>query len=509
MSSTEKDVVLVIDVGTTNIKVGIIDKQGELLRLESKPLRLISPNEGWYEISPDILWADLLTLIRSVSAPFRQRILTVGLTTQRGTFISWDLDTGRYLHNFITWMDMRTTELCRYYNENLLMKMGRYFLWFFGTITNSNFLTCASTFQLKEGSVQARCKWIINNIPTAKEVLKKNKLQLATIDAWLVYKLTGAGYLATDYTSASGTGIYDMWELKWCPIQAYTFNIPYYTLPDVKVSDAFYGNISEHLNLGFSCPITGLIGDQQSSIVGNQVLDSGEMKLTIGTVSSANIITGSFIHPTANVIYPQIAYKLYSKDVAYMAECLSIGINTGRCINWLVDSGILKDIKDFEDAVTAVDHSDGVVFTAKIKNGSDVTSCVGGGCFVGISSSTTIQHLVRAVAEHQIFQCKSMIDNLIDAYQKPKRIMVDGGVSKSNFIVSSLANLCQLEIRRLNSGEGGLIGAFCVAGLGMGLWKDIAELRQSISIDHRVFIPDKPSPYLISAYKKWKIAHSL
>eukprot|EP00116_Pleurobrachia_bachei_P008842 sb/3469104/ len=230
-------------------------------------------------------------------------------------------------------------------------------------------MICASTFAVKEKAIPMRLKWAMDNIPQARQLANENKLCFGTIETWLVWKLTGGTVWATDYSCASSTGIFDIWKKCWCPIMTFLFSNPRDILPEVRDSDSNFGKISKSHGLGFSCPITGVIGDQQASIFGNLLFNEGDIKLTLGTGIACNVNTGTRTHPTSHSIYPLIGWKLVGQDTSYIAELLAA--NGGRAVEWVVKSGLIDRIENVDKVARSVPNSAGVSFIPAF-NGMEV-----------------------------------------------------------------------------------------------------------------------------------------
>ena len=503
---TQEDLILAIDVGTTNCRAAIINKSGEIKNIAYKPIELLSPRKGWFEICPHVLWSTILELIKVVIKDNEEKVRTCGISVQRNTFITWRKDTGTYLHNFITWLDMRSTSMCESWNNNCLINFGRWIAWALGCVVRSRHMICAASFNVKEKAIPMRLKWVIDNIPNAKELQKDNNMCFGTIETWLVWKLTNGKVWATDYSCASSTGIFDIWKLTWCPIMTTLFGNPMNILPEVRCSNAFFGMIDESLELGFSVPITGVIGDQQASIFGNQLFDVGDLKLTLGTGIACNINTGSKTHPTSHDIFPLIGWKLENEDVFYVAEV--IAANGGRAVEWTVTSGLIDQITEVDKIAKSVPDSGGVSFIPAF-NGMEVPyrDPFAGTSLFGISLSTKTKSIVRAVLESQIFISKHVLDMVFNFYGKPQTIRVDGGASRSSFIVENIVQLSRTRIERSDCVEESLMGAAFLAALGVGMYGSFSDIKSYVPLKMSMFDTKNTSldddEKLFKSYEVW------
>ena len=474
-----KDLVLAIDVGTTNCRAAVIDKKGNILRIAFEPVQLLSPKKGWFEICPQKLWSDISKLILIVTKGYCERILTCGITVQRNTFVTWCKDTGEYLHNFITWMDMRSVKLCCEWNNSYLINIGRWAAWMLGSVVRSRHMICASTFTVREKAIPMRLKWVMDNIKNAKMHQKNKNLCFGTIETWLIWKLTKGGTWATEYSCASSTGIFDIWKNSWCKIMTYLFSCPIDVLPEVRDSNSYYGDIDISLGFGFSAPINGVIGDQQASIFGNLLFNVGDIKLTLGTGVACNVNTGKKTHPTSHDIYPLVGWKLAGEEPFYVAEM--IAANGGRSVDWAVTSGMIEKIDDIDSLAGSVPTSCGLSFVPAF-NGMDVPfkEPFAGTALFGINLKTKTSNIVRAVLESQIFISNYVLLKIFDHYGKPFHIHVDGGTSQSAFVTENVAQLTKINIKRSDCTEGSLMGASFMAGLGAGLYQSVNDIKISV-----------------------------
>ena len=502
----ERNLILAIDVGTTNCKAAVINKSGQILKLAVKPVSLISPGKGWFEVCPNKLWSDICSLIRTVSANFKDQILTFGISVQRNTFITWNKVTGEYLHNFITWMDKRSSKMCTEWNNGYLKNMAQWVTWVFGSVCGSHRMLCASTFSVKDNAIPMRLKWVITNNKKAATLLKSKELCFGTIETWLIWKLTRGRTWATEFSCASSTGIFDIWSQSWSSLLTYLFGIPIEMLPEVRPSNANFGKVDKSLGFGFSVPITGVLGDQQASMFGNLLYDVGNVKLTLGTIISCNINTGHETHPTSNTIYPLIGWKLKGEEPFFMAEFFAG--NGGKAVEWTVTSGLVKSINEIDSVARQVPNSDGVIFVPAF-NGMEVPlkDAFAETSLCGITFNTKTSHIVRAVLESQVFLSCHVLKFIFQYYSKPPEIVVDGGISRSCFILESLAQLSSVNVQKSECVDGSLIGAALLAGLGAGLYQSLTDIKSSVMLDFKLITQDTKfaDDQIRDNHEKWHI----
>lgn len=503
----ERNLTLAIDVGSTNCKAAVINKSGQILKLAKKPVSVISPEKGWYEICPHQLWSDICGLIHTVSSDFKDEILTFGISVQRNTFITWNKDTGEYLHNFITWMDKRSSKMCSDWNNGYLKNIVQWATWVIGSVCGSHRLLCASTFNVKDKTIQMRLKWVLTNNKLAEALMKQKKLCFGTVETWLIWKLTCGKVWATEYSCASSTGLFDIWSPSWSSIMTYLFGIPIEMLPEVMPSNANFGRIDKRWGFGFSVPITGVLGDQQASMFGNLLHDVGNIKLTLGTIISCNINTGHKTHPTSKSLYPLIGWKLKGEKPFFIAEFFAG--NGGKAVEWTVASGLVNNINEIDSVARKVLNSNGVTFvpafngtTVPQKHGHAETS------IFGINFETKTNHIVRAVLESQAFLSSYVLDCIFRHYRKPQEIVVDGGTSRSSLILETLVQLSSVDVKKSECVDGSIMGAALLAGLGAGIYQSLDDIQSNVLLDFKLIGRNKnfKDNQLKDTHKKWHIS---
>ena len=490
-------VILVLDVGTTNIKASIVDKNGVILALKKSHLPTTSPLSGYHEIKPDALWADIQILMKEAAQGYESSIAAVGISTHRCSFVTWNKTTDQHLHNFITWSDQRACKMCDDWNNSYVVRISKSILWFLGKLFGSSHMVCAACFTVRPANVQMRLKWVMENVPEAGKLYNQGELSFGTIDTWLVHKLTGGKMWATDYTNAGATGIYDMWGYKWCPFMTTVFSNPIKALPEVRDSNSNFGNVSKELELGFTAPIMSIIADQQASMLGNLLLDKNDFKLTLGTLLSCDLMTESDVHPVAMSVYPQIAWKFSEESICYMAECRAFEMR-GKCLDRLLTEALVSSLDQMDSLAASVNGSDWVFFTGP----SDAVEFLSQFSRAGLSPA----EMVRATLEAHVFRCKTIMDEIIAFYGTPKRMIVDGGASASHFILSHLSALTGIKIYvNSSTNEGALMGAFYLAAVGVGWWKSTDDLKNSVKLSHRLIEPaDIDVESFTNKFTEWK-----
>ena len=493
-----RDIILSLDIGTSNIKLAAVAKTGEIVRLHKRALRLKCPQPGYQEICPTELWDDIESLFKSTCEGIESRIAALGISTHRSTFITWERDTDNYLHNFITWADQRAKKMCDNWNNGYIVRIGQSILQAVGTVVGSTHMICIANFKVQSANVQMRLKWVMENIAAAKPLHDKGNLCFGTLDTWIIYKLTGKATWATDYTNAAATGIYDMWGDKWCPAMAWVFSLPIESLPEVRNSNASFGQVSSELNLGFSVPIHGIMADQQASVFGNHLFEEGDVKLSLGTGIACDRLTGSYVHPVAMSVYPQIAWKLTGSEIFYMAESMTMELR-GKYLDWLVSAKLVDSIEEINNMALSVKSSETPLFLKK-----DGVNEVPIEEFMVEKSNCTNAHFVRAVMEAHVFRAKILLDDVFDFYGRADKIIVDGGASSSQFILESLCAVTGIDVYRSNCVEGALMGAFYVAGLGLGWWNSLEDISLFTDLTQISPLKEEDGCTLLEKFEKWK-----
>lgn len=493
--SNEEDVILSIDIGTSNIKVAAITRGSEILQVHRCPITAISAEPGYHELCPDKLWADILELLRRASEGMESRVVGLGISTHRSTFITWKKGTQEFLHNLITWTDRRAADMCDAWNDSLTTRLGQGVLWGLGKVVRSAHMVTLALWKVRPGVVTMRLKWVMENVPRAKELYDQDMLCFGTLDTWLIYKLTCGKTWATDLSNASGTAIYDIWGGKWCPVMQRLFDLPIRAFPEVRASNSNFGKVDPELRLGFSAPIHGILADQQASVVGNKVFQEGEMKLSLGTCLSVDTVTGAYIHQEALAVYPQVGWSLANQPPCYLAESFS-DETRGLYLEWLVSAGYVDHISQLEEVATSAPDTDGIFF---VKSDNDLSGDVADD-IVGETSDRAV--IIRAVLEAHVFRGFMLLQNMFKHYGKPAQILVDGGASVSDFIIDRISELAEVDLVRSGCTEGPLLGAFFTAGVGLGWWADFKEIEDNVKLS-KVSSFKNENCVLREKYEKW------
>ena len=466
--------IMSLDQGTTSSRCILFDKSGNICASVQKEFRQIFPQPGWVEHDAEEIWATTLEVSRAAMDKLgvtAESIAAIGITNQRETTVIWDKETGRPIANAIVWQCRRTSDII-----DKLVASG----W-------------ADDIKAKTGLVPdayfsgSKIKWLLDNVPGARKRAEAGKLLFGTIDTWLIWKLTGGRVHVTDQTNASRTMIYNIHSLEWDRELLELLNIPECILPQVKPSSHVYGKTDFEL-YGGEIPISGAAGDQQCALFGQCCFAPGEMKNTYGTGCFLLMNTGREPVASKNGLVTTIAVG-YEDHVEYALEG-SIFV-AGAAIQWLRDE--LKVITNAAEsqqyAETVPDTAGAYVVPAFTGIGAPYWNQRARGAVLGVTRGFSRSHLVRATLESLAYQTYDIARAMEqDSGITISELKVDGGACANDFLMQFQADLIGCDVYRPNCIETTALGAAYLAGLAVGYWKDIEDIRRNWGID-RVFTP--------------------
>ncbi|XP_059358132.1 putative glycerol kinase 5 [Carassius carassius] len=510
--SKRETFILSVDVGTTSIRCHVYDKSARIRGSCSTKVSLLYPQPGWVEIDPEDLWKGFVTVVKGAvqdSGLQMCQMESLGISTQRATFITWDRNTGEPFHNFITWQDLRAAELVRSWNRSCTMKTVHGVMKMLHFLTRQKRFLAASLVVFTTQHVSLRLVWALNNIPQLRQAVEDDSCYFGTIDTWLLYKLTKGLVHATDYSNASATAIFDSYQMCWSGFLCSLLSIPLSILPSVQNTSHKFATCDPSI-FGVPIPVMSVMADQQAAMFGECCFDIGDVKITMGTGTFMDINTGNKPHTSVAGLYPLVGWKI-GADVVYLAEGNAAG--TGAAIKWAQDLELFSDVKETEAIATSVEDADGVYFVPSFSGLqaplNDPKACAS---FMGLKPSTTKRHLVRAILESIAFRNKQLFDIMLRETRIPiTKIRADGGVCTNNFIMQLTADLLGRKIERPSHFDMSCLGAAFVAGLGTGYWRNQEELKKLLTTDQH-FLPqrskadwDKGGPYR-GALQSWERA---
>ena len=461
--------IMALDQGTTSSRAIIFDHKGKIVRAAQNEFTQYYPKAGWVEHDPMEIWGTQSGVAREVleSAGIRpNEIAAIGITNQRETTVVWDKNTGKPIYNAIVWQCRRTADIC-----DGLKKEG-----------------LTETIRAKTGLVvdayfsATKIKWILDNVPEAKQKAKRGELLFGTIDTWLIYNLTKGSVHVTDYSNASRTMLFNIHTLTWDEELLEILDIPSSMLPQVKSSSFVYGNTDPSI-LGTAIPIAGCAGDQQAALFGQCCFADGDVKNTYGTGCFMLQNTGSKAIDSHNGLLTTIAWKI-GEEINYALEgSIFIG---GAAVKWLRDElRMIKTAADTEKYALAVEDTGGVYFVpAFVGLGAPYWDMYARGTMVGLTRGSNKEHFIRAVLEAIAYQSLDVVRAMEDDSKLTlTTLKVDGGAAANNFLMQFQADILDAPVIRPKVVETTALGACYLAGLATGYWQSKEEIKANWGLD--------------------------
>lgn len=471
MSELKDKFILALDQGTTSSRAIIFNHSGKIIAVSQRPFEQIFPKPGWVEHDANEIWYSQSSVAAEVIAKANMTGLdmaAIGITNQRETTIVWDRDTGIPVYNAIVWQDRRTARYCdelkdKGWADKIYEKTGLIIdAYFSGT----------------------KIKWILDNVEGAREKAEKGKLCFGTVDSWLVWKFTRGQVHATDVTNASRTMIFNIHKMEWDKELLELLNIPAAMLPEVKQSSEIYAETTTTL-FSTKIPIAGIAGDQQSALFGQMCIEEGMAKNTYGTGCFMLMNTGDKPVKSKNNLITTIAWKINGKTTYALEGSVFVG---GAAIQWLRDGlGIIKTAAESEEKAASIEDNGGVYFVPALTGlGAPYWDQYARGTILGITRGTTAAHLTRAALEGIAFQVHELLTAMeADSGKKSLELRVDGGAVANNQLMQFQADIFGSTVVRPQTLETTALGAAYLAGLAVGYWKDIDEIKSQWAVDKK------------------------
>jgi glycerol kinase len=481
--------ILSLDQGTTSSRAILFDRKGNVLAIAQKEFTQLFPQPGWVEHDPMEIWSTQLAVAMEATIKAGLTpgdVAAIGITNQRETTILWNKDSGKPICNAIVWQDRRTSDYC-----NQLKAAGREDL-----IRQRTGLVIDAYFSA------TKIRWILDQVPDAKELAKEGKLAFGTVDSWLIWNLTGGKVHATDVTNASRTMLFNIHTMQWDEELLKLFDIPAGILPKVCSSSEVYGHTAEEV-WAAKTPIAGVAGDQQSALFGQMCTEEGMVKNTYGTGCFLLMNIGGKPILSNNKLVTTVAWKI-NGEVRYALEgSIFIG---GAVVQWLRDGlGIIGSSAEVEDLAEKVPDSGGVYMVPAFTGlGAPHWKQEARGMITGITRGTTAAHIGRAALESIAFQTLEVVRAMeADAGAPIRELRVDGGAVVNNLLMQFQADVLGVKVVRPGLTETTAMGAAYLAGLAVGVWKDVEEIRRQWKVG-RSFEPDGngSAEKLITGWKK-------
>ena len=465
--------ILSFDQGTTSSRAILFDHQGQIHATSQKEFQQIFPKPGWVEHDPLEIWSTQMgvaTEAISMKGLSVNDVAAIGITNQRETTVVWNKTTGQPIYNAIVWQDRRTADFC----DNL-KKQGH-----------------AQMVQEKTGLVidsyfsGTKINWILDNVAGARELANKGELIFGTIDTWLVWKLTNGKVHVTDVTNASRTMLFNIHSLQWDTELLKLLNVPISMLPEVKSSSEVYGHTTQ-LFAHHAIPIAGIAGDQQSALFGQMCTEPGMVKNTYGTGCFMLMHTGEKAVSSKNNLLTTIALQMNGHTYYALEGSVFIG---GAVVQWLRDGlHLIRNSSEVESLAKQVEETDGVYLVPAFAGlGAPYWNQHARGTIMGITRGTTSAHIARAALESIAFQSYDLLKAMeADAGIPIAELRVDGGATHNNLLMQFQSDIVNTKVTRPTMVETTALGAAYLAGLAVGFWKDIEELRSKWQIDQTFF----------------------
>ncbi|WP_436901425.1 glycerol kinase GlpK [Halovenus halobia] len=488
-----------IDQGTTGTRFMIFDHGGQVVANEYEQHEQIYPEPGWVEHDPVEIWENTKEVVQAgldQAGLEASQLAALGITNQRETTIVWDEATGKPVYNALVWQDRRTTD-----RVEELEAAGKV-----EDIRDKTGLECDAYFSA------TKTEWILDNADPVKlessrsrdlrDRAEDDELLMGTIDSWLIYNLTGNHI--TDVTNASRTMLYNIHDLAWDHELLEEFDVPESMLPEVRPSsdENLYGHTDADGFLGAEVPVAGALGDQQAALFGQTCFDAGDAKNTYGTGSFYLMNTGNEAVASDHGLLTTIGFQRSGDPVQYALEG-SIFV-TGAAIEWLEDVDLINNAAQTADLASSVDSTDGVyVVPAFTGLGAPHWDGRARGTIVGMTRGTGKEHIVRAVLESIAYQTRDIAEAMeADSGVETTTLRVDGGAVKNSFLCQLQSDIIQTDIARPEVDETTALGSAYAAGLAVGYWETLDELRSNWHVDEE-FEPEMDDDQADKMYSRW------
>lgn len=454
------DILLAIDQGTSSTRAIGFSAAGDVAAVEQQTFEQIYPGPGWVEHDPEVIWATVMSTSRRLLQRLDEtkQVAAVGITNQRETTILWDRRSGAPIYNAIVWQDRRTADRCR----QLARDHGD------ADVSRKTGLRLDPYFSA------TKIAWILDRVPGAREAAKAGHIAFGTVDSFLIWRLTGGRQHLTDATNASRTALYDIGQGHWDQSLCDMFDVPMSVLPEVRDSAGEFGITDKNI-LGQSLPIRGVAGDQQAALIGQACFAAGDVKSTYGTGAFLVLNTAQQLIPSKNRLLSTIAYQL--NGVATYALEGSI-LSAGAAVQWLRDGlGLISQASDIEALAASAPDSGGVYLVPAFTGlGAPYWDPDARAAILGLTRASTRSEIARATLDSIAYQTYDLLDAMAADGLRPATLKVDGGMSQNEFFMRRLADILGIPLRRPTNPESTAFGAACLAGLGCGIYRSLADI---------------------------------
>lgn len=485
---SEKKYILALDQGTTSSRAIVFDHNGQICSVAQKEFTQYFPKPGWVEHDANEIWSSEASVIAEAITQIDINgldIAAIGITNQRETTIVWDIDTEEPIYHAIVWQDRRTAEYCDKLKAQGLVDKVREKT---GLIIDAYF----------SGT---KIKWILDNVPGARKRAEMGKLRFGNVDSWLIWRLTRGTAHVTDVTNASRTMLFNINTLQWDDDLLKLLDIPRSMMPEVKSCSEVMAHTKTTI-FAHEVPIAGVAGDQQAALFGQMCTEPGSIKNTYGTGCFVMLNVGEKPVLSKNNLLTTVAWKIGDKVNYALEGSIYVG---GSVVQWIRDGlGFIKSSSEIEELASTVPDSGGVYFVPALTGlAAPYWDPYARGLICGITRGTTRAHIARAALDGIAFQTYDIAQAMAKDMNAPlTELKVDGGASRNNLLMQFQANLLGINVVRPKITETTALGAAYLAGLAVGFWEDIDELKKQWQVE-RTFEPVKDSPEIEEAKKGW------
>ena len=464
--------ILALDQGTSSSRAIVFDHEGNIRSTAQMEFTQYFPKPGWVEHNPMEIWSSEAAVIAEAITKMGingKDIAGIGITNQRETTIVWDAETGEPVYNAIVWQDRRTSEFC----DTLRDK--------------ADFIRKKTGLIIDAYFSGTKIRWILDNVPGAREKAEAGKLRFGTVDSWLVWQLTRGEVHVTDVSNASRTMLFNINTLEWDPELLELLDVPASMMPEVRSSSEVYGYTKTTI-FAHEVPIGGIAGDQQAALFGQMCTEPGSVKNTYGTGCFLLMNTGEKPILSKNNLLTTVAWKIGDKVNYALEGSIFVG---GSVVQWLRDGlGIIRSSSEIEALAASVEDNGGVYFVPALTGmGAPYWDQYAHGTICGITRGTTAAHIARAALEGIAFQTMDIVGAMEkDAGVKLSELKVDGGASRNNLMMQFQADVLDTSVIRPKVTETTAMGACYLAGLAVGFWSSLDEIKAQWQAEH-VFTP--------------------
>ena len=480
--------ILSLDQGTSSSRAIVFDHKGQIRSVAQREFTQYFPQSGWVEHNPHEIWSSQASVIAEAITSIDingHNIAGIGITNQRETTIVWDRETEEPIYNAIVWQDRRTSEYCDKLKEEGYTEFIRSRT---GLIIDAYFSA-------------TKIKWILDNVPGARERADKGKLMFGTVDTWLIWRLTRGDVHVTDVSNASRTMLFNIHTLQWDEELLRLFDIPLSMMPEVRSSSEVYGHTKSTI-FAHEVPISGIAGDQQAALFGQMCVEPGAVKNTYGTGCFLLMNSGEKPIDSKNNLLTTVAWKIGDKVNYALEGSIFVG---GSVVQWLRDGlGIIRSSSEVEALAASVPDTGGVYFVPALTGlAAPYWDQYARGSISGISRGTTAAHIARAALEGIAYQTLDIVDAMQrDSGIELCELKVDGGAARNNLLMQFQSDLLATRVIRPQVTETTALGAAYLAGLAVGYWDSIDDIKQQWQAEH-VFEPTAEREQIEKAVEGW------